>query len=296
MRSLARRVSSQRAITTPSPAEPAPVRVRQRLGKYRIRKRLAEGGFATVYHAYDTIEGLHVALKIPHRHLFAGSMNDVMRREVRLLAKLEHPNVLPLKNATRVDGHFLIATPLGERSLDDRLGYRLGPQTALEYAAQLLDALAYAHEQRVVHCDIKPDNVILFADGRLRLGDFGIAKVLHGAGSRSGSGTGTVGYIAPEQAMGRVSFRSDVFSTGLVLYRMFSGALPEWPFASPLPGRARLRRNLDPAFIAFLERSIAVDEKKRYRDGIAMRNAFQRVAARALRRPRTPRASTGTRG
>ena len=98
---------------------------------------------------------------------------------------------------------------------------RLSIRTALDLGEQLLRAIAFAHENRVIHCDVKPDNLLLFDRGRLRLTDFGISKIAHR--TISASGAGTVGYMAPEQAMGRPSARSDVFAAGLVLWQMFSG-------------------------------------------------------------------------
>jgi len=272
----------QSAIHTPANQV---LKARQTLGKYRIRRRIGAGGFATVYEAYDTIEGIPVALKIPHLDRLEKDALKQIHREVRLIARLEHENILPLRNAMMIDGHFVIASPLGEQSLTDRLRYRLGPATALSYTEQLLDALAYAHEQRIIHCDIKPDNVIIFPDGQVRLADFGIAKVALRTRTIMGSGQGTVGYIAPEQAMGKPSFRSDVFSMGLLIYRMFAGELPGWPFDWPLPGAERLRRTVSRDFISFLRRSIEIRERKRFRDGAQMQKAFQEVAPRALRRP-----------
>ncbi|MGB5684128.1 MAG: serine/threonine-protein kinase [Polyangiales bacterium] len=256
---------------------------RRRLGKYRIRRRVGAGAFATVYEAYDTIEGISVALKIPHPDQVEKESLNLIHKEVRLTARLDHDNILALRSAMMIDGHFVIATPLGEQTLTDRLRYRLGPKTALSYTEQLLDALAYAHEQRVIHCDIKPDNVILFPENHVRLADFGIAKVSLRTRTILGSGQGTVGYIAPEQAMGKPSFRSDVFSMGLLIYRMFAGVLPEWPFDWPLPGAERLRRTVSQDFIAFLRRSIEVRERRRFRDGVQMQRAFEKVAPRALR-------------
>ena len=259
------------------------LKARQMLGKYRIRRRIGAGAFATVYEAYDTIEGMPVALKVPHLDQIDRDSLKLIHREVRLTARLEHENILPLRNAMTIDGYFVIATPLGEHTLTDRLRYRLGPKTALSYTEQLLDALAYAHEVRVIHCDIKPDNVILFPGGLARLADFGIAKVALRTRTIMGSGQGTVGYIAPEQAMGKPSFRSDVFSMGLLIYRMFAGELPAWPFDWPLPGAERLRRTVSRDFVSFLRRSIEVHERKRFRDGVQMQKAFQAVAPRALR-------------
>ncbi len=268
------------------------LKARRMLGKYRIRRRIGAGGFATVYEAYDTIEGIPVALKVPNLdHLDKDSLSAI-HREVRLTARLEHENILPLRNAMMIDGYFVIATPLGEQALTDRLRYRLGPRTALSYTEQLLDALAYAHEVRIIHCDIKPDNVILFPEGQVRLADFGIAKVALRTRTIMGSGQGTVGYIAPEQAMGKPSFRSDVFSMGLLIYRMFSGELPAWPFDWPMPGAERLRRTVSRDFVAFLRRSIEVHERKRFRDGVQMRKAFEALAPRALRESSRGRRAT----
>ena len=277
--------------TNSAPPTPA-LKARQMLGKYRIRRRIGAGAFATVYEAYDTIEGIPVALKVPHLDELDDESMDLIHREVRLTARLEHENILPLRNAMKIDGHFVIATPLGEQTLTDRLRYRLGPKTAMSYAGQLLDALAYAHEARIIHCDIKPDNVILFPGGEVCLADFGIAKVALRTRTIMGSGQGTVGYIAPEQAMGKPSFRSDVFSMGLVIYRMFAGELPGWPFDWPLPGAGRLRRAVSRDFINFLRRSIEVRERKRFRDGVQMQKAFEAIAPKALRgSPRGRRAA-----
>lgn len=266
-------------ITAPN----QPLKVRQMLGKYRIRRRIGAGAFATVYEAYDTIEGIPIALKVPNLDQLDKESLSAIHREVRLTARLEHENILPLRNAMMIDGYFVIATPLGEQTLTDRLHYRLGPKTAFSYTEQLIDALAYAHEVRVIHCDIKPDNVILFPEGQVRLADFGIAKIALRTRTIMGSGQGTVGYIAPEQAMGKPSFRSDVFSMGLLIYRMFAGELPAWPFDWPLPGAERLRRTVSRDFVSFLRRSIEVRERKRFRDGVQMRRAFQAVAPKALR-------------
>src|SRR5690606_26805396 len=102
----------------------------QKLGKYQIEQKLAEGGFAAVYRAFDTIEGTRVALKIPHQPLISKSVLEDFRREVRLVARLDHAHILPLKNADFVDGHFVIVLPLGERSLADRMRNRLSVPTA----------------------------------------------------------------------------------------------------------------------------------------------------------------------
>ena len=249
------------------------LRIKQKLGKYRIEGKLSDGNVTTVYRAYDTIEGVRVALKVPRPELVDESLIASFRQEARIAARLDHENILPLKNADCIEDNFVIASLLGEQTLADRLLCRMANNTALSYAHQTLAGLAYAHSQHVIHCDVKPENYILFPGGRIRLADFGISKVA--ANTIRASGSGTVGYMAPEQAMGRPSFRSDVFALGLVLYRMFSGHLPEWPFEWPCEGYARLTKRLPPAAIEVLRRSIEVDQRKRYANAGEMETAFQ---------------------
>lgn len=257
------------------------LRANQKLGKYRIEKRLSLGGFATVFRAMDTIEGIRVALKIPHAKNISEEVLKDLKHEVRLAVQLEHPHILPLKNANFIDGHFVIVFPLGERTLGDRLQKRMSLATALDYADQMLQAVAFAHRHHIIHCDIKPENLILFPGNRLKLTDFGIAKVAQK--TVRGSGTGTVGYMAPEQAMGKPSLRSDVFSCGLLMYRMLSGYWPEWPFDWPPPGFVRIRGRVHPDLIAVIHKAIEPNPRKRYRDAEQMLRAFLPAKAKALR-------------
>ncbi len=259
------------------------LKARDKLGKYRITGRVGNGTFATVYRAYDTIEGIPVALKIPHTRLVTKETLDDFRKEVRLTASLDHPNILPMKNASYIGKHFVIVYPLGSGTLAERLKRRMTARTAMHLAEQLLEAVAYAHERRIIHCDIKPENVILFPDDRVRLTDFGIAKVAFRTRTLIGGGTGTFGYLAPEQGIGRPSLRSDVFAVGLVLYRMFAGVLPEWPYDWPPVGIDRLRRNVHPDFVRLLRRATELDERARFVDAGDMLAAFRRVKPRALR-------------
>lgn len=263
------------------------LKARQKLGKYRIERRLANGGFAVVYQAFDTIEGIRVALKVPHPQIIDDEVLQDFRSEVRMTARLDHPNILPLKDASFIDDRFVIVFPLGERTLSDRLASRMSLPTALDYAEQMIQAVAYAHRARIVHCDIKPENFIIFPGNRLRLTDFGISKIAQE--TIRASGTGTVGYMAPEQAMGKPSLRSDVFSLGLIVYRMLAGEWPEWPFAWPPPGSARLRRNAHPDLIQVIRRAIALDPRKRYRDANQLLQAFLPAKERALRHDRLRR-------
>lgn len=256
-------------------------RARQRVGKYRIERRLANGGFAVVYQAMDTIEGIRVALKVPHSNFIDEDVLKDFRSEVRMTAKLDHANILPLKNASFIDGHFVIAFPLGRESLYERLRRRMSLATVLDFSEQMLHATAYAHRQRIIHCDIKPENFILFANNRIRLTDFGIAKVAQK--TVRAAGTGTIGYMAPEQAMGKPSLRSDVFSLGLIMYRMLSGQWPDYPYEWPFPGHQKLRGRVHRDVVGFLRKSIEVMPRKRYRDADQMLEEFRPLHQRALK-------------
>ncbi len=264
------------------------LRVRQRLGKYRIERRIAQGGFANVYQALDTIEGVRVALKMPHHFNVTANMLDTFQREARLVAKLDHPNILPLKDASFIDGRFVITSRLGEKTLADRLRKRVSFKTALDLIEQMIAAVAYAHQNRIIHCDIKPENMILLPDGRLQLTDFGIAKVAQRTIVKTiiASGSGTVGYMAPEQAMGRPSARSDVFAMGLLSYRILAGTLPEWPYQWPPRGYATLKRKAHPDLIAMLRKALEMQPNRRYRDAGDMLAAFKRAKRRCLRATR----------
>ncbi len=252
------------------------------LGKYRIEKLIASGGFAKVYSAIDTIEGTRVALKIPHEHYVDAELMDAFKQEVRLLARLDHPNILVLKDANVVDGQLVIATRLGRETLHDRLTRRMSVPTALGFAEQMIAAVSYAHDAGLIHCDIKPENFIIFEDDDLRLADFGIAKV--STMTIAGSGTGTVGHMSTEQAMGKPSMRSDVFSVGLIIYRMLAGQWPEYPFDWPAPGAVNLRKKrVHPDMIAFIRKSISPKSRDRFASAIKMEEHFESLHAKALR-------------
>lgn len=271
------------------------LRARQRFGKYVIERRIAEGGFATVYQAADTIEGIRVALKIPHSHLVNEQTMASFRQEARLAAKLDHPNILSLKYADFIDGKFVIVTPLSESTLELRLQKRLATQTTLDYSDQMLQAAAYAHENKIVHCDIKPDNLLIFSNNHLLLADFGIARIAYR--TLQGSGGGTIGYVAPEQAMGKPSFRSDVFSLGIVIYRMLTGTVPEWPYHWPFEGYQRLREKVNTGLVDLLRKATEVDAGKRFKDAGHMLTAFRRIKSPLQTSPRThAKRPTSTRG
>lgn len=258
------------------------LRVRQKLGKYRITGRIASGPLADVYRAFDTIHKAKVALKIPK--VGSDISHEDFLHEVQVAAKLKHPNILSVQNASFIEDSFVIAMELGVESLADRINRRTSTALALEFAAQALAGLAHAHENKIIHCDIKPENYILFPGNQVKLADFGFAKL--SLRTLKASGSGTIDYIAPEQAMGRPKFQSDVFSVGLVLYRLLSGKLPEWPFRWPLVGHDRLQARAGVQIAEILRRAIQLDPADRFKNAIQMHTAFRRARSNAHRRRR----------
>jgi serine/threonine-protein kinase len=268
------------------------LKARQKVGKYRILGRIASGPLADVYRAFDTVQKMRVALKIPKSGDATGE--EEFLHEVQVATRLKHPNILSVLNASYIDDHFVIAMELGDESLADRIERRTSSARAMELAAQSLAALAHAHEHKIIHCDIKPENFILFPGNQLKLADFGFAKI--SLRTLKASGSGTIDYIAPEQAMGRPKFQSDVFSLGLVLYRLFSGKLPEWPFEWPLAGHDRLASRVRPEFTEFLQKAIQLDPSRRYRDAVQMQAAFERLHSHARRQKRAKAKNGGRSG
>jgi serine/threonine protein kinase len=255
-------------------------RARQKLGKYRIEKRLAAGPRADVYSAYDTIHGIRVALKVANPDIIEDNFLDEFRHEARLSSRMEHLNVLPVQNASFIDDYFVIAMRLGIETLADRMTRRISNRLALDYATQALAAVSHAHANKIIHCDVKPENFILFPDNQLRLSDFDFSKIA--LRTVKASGSGTLGYLAPEQALGRPMFQSDVFALGLVIYQIFSGRLPEYPYEWPMPGYARIRSKLKRKTITWLRKSLEFRHQDRYRNAVTMENAFKEIRLKLL--------------
>ena len=253
----------------------------RRIGKYRLAKSLGEGGSCEVWKARDCVEGIWVALKIPLADTHGKRDNQALLREVRLVAQLRHPHIMPVKNADIIGGQAVLATELSVGTLAD-CSRPMSVRRIISIIAQVLDGLTYAHRKRMVHCDVTPGNIFLFPNGRAALGDFGIGLHLKGR-MRTVDDFGTPGYVAPEQAYGRPSYRSDCFAVGLILYEYITGVLPKWPFRWPPRGCKRLRERTSLAFVQFLKQTLAVDPDKRYASAEEMRSALLQVVPKNLK-------------
>jgi serine/threonine-protein kinase len=200
-------------------------------GRYRLDELLASGGMAQVWLGTDEVLRRAIALKILHQHLAADeTFVTRFRHEAIAVAKLSHPSIVNVYDTCSDDGIEAIVMELVRgQTLRQRLDDgALDPWVAANIAAQVAGALAVAHAAGLVHRDIKPANILLSQDGRVKVGDFGIAKAAESADlTQEGSFLGTAKYLAPEQIEARpVDGRTDLYSLGVVLYEMLCGRVP----------------------------------------------------------------------
>jgi eukaryotic-like serine/threonine-protein kinase len=249
-------------------------------GRYKLEAKLGSGGMSTVYLARDTTLDRPVAVKVLHREM--SEQEDQLQRfrqEARAVAKLSHPNVVAVIDAGEDGGHPYIVFEYVEgetlKQKINRVG-SLDAQEALAYAIEIARGLTVAHGRKMVHRDIKPQNVLIDSEGRAKLTDFGISRQLEQDGmTATGRVLGTTDYVAPEQAMGHpADQRSDVYSLGVVLYEMLVGQVP---FSADsqvgvamkhvneeLPDVQQRRPELSAAAAMVVERATAKDPAERY--------------------------------
>jgi eukaryotic-like serine/threonine-protein kinase len=249
-------------------------------GRYDVEDLVGHGGMSSVYRARDRLLERHVALKILHdRYTVDEEFVERFKREARSVAQLSHPNIVTVIDRGEEDGRQYIVFEFVEgenlKELLVRSG-RLSVADALEVGAQVARALAFAHEQGLVHRDVKPQNVLLNGDGRVKVTDFGIARSIDVEGvTQAGTVLGTSDYIAPEQASGRpVEAQTDIYSLGIVLYELLAG---EPPFSgdnfvavalkhvNEVPrSLLEVRRDVPPRVANAIDRAIEKDPNRRF--------------------------------
>ena len=263
-------------------------------GRYRVIRRLGSGGMANVYLAEDEELGRRVAIKVlDEKHANDEQFVERFRREAKNAASLSHPNIVSIYDRGEAEGTYYIAMEYIEgRTLKDLIVAR-GPlpvERAVSYARQILGAVRFAHRKGIVHRDIKPHNVLVDTDGRLKVTDFGIARAGASQMTEAGSIIGTAQYLSPEQARGApVDQRSDLYSVGIVLNEMLTGSVPftgDTPVeiamkhisAVPQPpstARPDLPDDLDLVVL----RALAKDPGERFQTAEEMDSELGRVAA-----------------
>lgn len=203
-------------------------------GRYDLEQPIGGGGMAVVYRALDRLLGRTVAIKML-RPQFAGDEELVsrFRQEAQAAARLSHPNIVSVYDVGMTDGEYYIVMEYVDGPTLKEVIRERGPlpvADVIEIADQICDALAHAHEQGIIHRDVKPHNILVTRGGRVKVTDFGIAKAITGNTLTYQTSThvlGSVHYFSPEQARGRVATaQSDIYSLGVVMYEMLTGQLP----------------------------------------------------------------------
>ena len=199
-------------------------------GRYLIQSRLASGGMSTVYVATDRRLERDVALKVLHPHMTGDpQFLDRLGREAKAAARLSHPHVVGVLDQGEDDRvAYLVMEYIKGHTLRDVLRDKgaLSPRLALALIDPVVEGLGAAHDAGLIHRDIKPENVLIADDGRIKLGDFGLARAISTSTS-TGALIGTVAYLSPELVLGRqADARSDIYSVGIMLYEMITGRQP----------------------------------------------------------------------
>jgi beta-lactam-binding protein with PASTA domain/predicted Ser/Thr protein kinase len=276
-------------------------------GRYLVIRKLGTGGMATVYLAEDQELGRRVAIKtLDERHAQDEQFVERFRREAKSAAVLSHPNIVAVYDRGQFDGTYYIAMEYLEgKTLKELLVSRGATpvRIAVDYARQILAALEFAHRNGIVHRDIKPHNVIVAPDGRVKVMDFGIARSGSSQVTEAGSIIGTAQYLSPEQARGAPAGPpADIYSTGIVLYEMLTGSVPftgDTPLEvamqhlsaipeAPSKKRADIPHELD----AIVLRALAKDPEQRYKSARDMDADLARFAAGLSVSPATEEAAT----
>jgi serine/threonine protein kinase len=268
-------------------------------GRYRVQSTLGSGGMAIVYRAEDAILGRPVALKTLHRrYAEMPSFRRRFRQEARAMASLDHENIVKVYDISEDDGvPFIVAECVAGKDIGSLLGRHggthLNEQFTRRAAEQLLRALSYAHGRGIIHRDVKPSNILVTADGTVKVADFGIARIVEeDDGVEVGEPAEIVGsarYMSPEQLMGKEATpKSDIYSVGVLLYHCLTGSPPfsgdvkvlakQHLYMDPALPR-KLNKKISPQMEAVIMKAMAKNPDDRYPSATAM---LDDIGARAL--------------
>jgi serine/threonine protein kinase len=273
-------------------------------GRYRLDAQIGRGGMSTVYRAFDTVLERPVAIKLMHAQFASDSDHlERFRREARAVAQLNHPHIVTVidageelsRDGADADGNapYIVLEYVQGETLKDVIR-REGPldiTQAIAYAIEIARALGAAHERMIVHRDVKPQNVLIGAEGGAKITDFGIARSLSEEGlTMAGRVLGTTDYVSPEQALGQpVTGQSDLYSLGVVLYEMLTGEVPfrgdshvavaMRHVREEVPDVQDLRPGVSAAAASVVDRAVSKDLRTRYPDAAAMVADLEEVLA-----------------
>lgn len=264
----------------------------EKIGRYIIKAELGRGGMATVYHAHDPLFEREVALKVlPREMLHDPQFRSRFEREIKMVASLEHPAIVPVYDVGDEDGQpYFVMRFMTGGSLSDLIkqGQFSIKDTAI-IISKIAQGLAYAHRKGIIHRDLKPDNVLFDENGEPFISDFGIAKLAEAGSNLTGSGViGTPAYMSPEQAQGiQVDGRSDVYGLGVIIYQMLTGQQPysaDTPMGvvlkhitEPVPEILNLIPDMPAEVDELIKKALAKDKNKRYENTIELAKALNKI-------------------
>ena len=255
-------------------------------GRYQVRSRIARGGMATVYLATDLRLERRVAIKVMHGHLADDAQfKNRFVQEARSAARLAHPNVVSVFDQGQdADMAYLVMEYLPGITLRDLLrDYgRLTPEQTIDITDAVLSGLAAAHRAGIVHRDLKPENVLLADDGRIKIGDFGLARAVTNSTGTGQALLGTIAYLSPELVTrGVADTRSDIYALGIMMFEMLTGEQPfkgEQPMQvayqhanDAVPRPSKLNRDVPPQLDDLVLWATAKDPSARPADAGVMR-------------------------
>ena len=278
----------------PRPPEPDDSEIfeNQIISHYKVLKKLGEGGMGVVFRAMDLSLEREVALKfLPRRYNNNLAMKQRFEREARAAAALDHPNICGVfEVGETADGRLFIAMPFyqGETLKQKILDNSISVKDAVEYAIQAAEGIAQAHQAGIIHRDIKPENMLVTESGRLKILDFGVAKIADADLTQKGMLLGTISYMSPEQAAGeKVDSRSDLWSLGLVLYEMLTGKQPFKTdeistmistilLREPVPV-SQIAENIPPQLEKIISKALKKNKDKRYVNALEFADDLKQI-------------------
>ncbi|NOH01329.1 MAG: serine/threonine protein kinase [Chloroflexi bacterium] len=265
----------------------------EKIGRYVIKSELGRGGMATVYRAFDPNFEREVAIKVlPREMLHDPQFHSRFEREIKMVASLEHPSIVPVYDVGDEDGQpYFVMRYMPGGSLSDLIEQgSISIQDTARIVEKIAQGLAYAHRKGIIHRDLKPDNVLFDDNGDPFISDFGVAKLTESTSSLTGSGViGTPAYMSPEQAQGlEIDLRSDVYGLGVIVYQMLSGHQPysaDTPMGvvvkhitEPVPEILKTQPDLPPDVDALIKTAMAKDKNQRFPNTIELAKVLNRIA------------------
>lgn len=265
----------------------------EQIGRYIIKSELGRGGMATVYRAFDPSFDREVAIKVlPREMLHDPQFRSRFEREIKMIASLEHPSIVPVYDVGDDNGQpYFVMRFMNGGSLTDVIEKGSIPiKDTARTVERIAQGLAHAHRKGVIHRDLKPDNILFDDAGEPFISDFGVAKLTESTSNLTGSGViGTPAYMSPEQAQGvDIDLRSDVYGLGVIVYQMLSGHQPysaDTPMGvvvkhitEPVPEILKILPTLPHEVDAIIKTAMAKDKNQRYLNTIELAKALNMVA------------------